>query len=517
MGSKKKSNKEKNAARNARKKLQKSQSSSSSSTTTLANVTPATTPTSSDVEYVVEDLKVNEAFQGEMFDKFKVDFQEKDDPAEQDKNVKEEAPESDSDEDDSSSKQLSRKQKKLNRLTVAELKQLVSAPEVVETHDVTASDPAFLVHLKSVPNTVAVPAHWSQKRKYLQGKRGIEKPPFALPKFIEDTGIAEIRGAIADKEDESSAKQAGRSRVAPKMGKIDIDYKVLHDAFFKYQTKPKLTKLGDLYYEGKEFEQDVNTFTPGQYSTELKTACGITSDLTPPPWLQNQQRFGPPPSYPNLKIPGVNAPLPSGASFGFHQGGWGKPPCDQYGRGLYGDVFGQSTEKEKASYFYAGDGTVVLVKKWGTRPEPGDDDYESSSEEESSDEEESEESEEEDVTPTEHTGGTTSVSNSTLADGYASVASNLVLRKEAGEETPQLYTVLKTQNRKAGEGEVFGSDITYVLPGKGGTESTVSEIKGDESVISNIGRGKKKSKRKRGEDDDSEEEEEEDGNKKFKF
>lgn len=40
----------------------------------------------------------------------------------------------------------------------------------------------------------------------------------------------------------------------PKMGKMDIDYQVLHDAFFKYQTKPKLTHHGDLYHEGKEFE-----------------------------------------------------------------------------------------------------------------------------------------------------------------------------------------------------------------------------------------------------------------------
>ncbi|MED6200287.1 hypothetical protein PIB30_083586 [Stylosanthes scabra] len=40
----------------------------------------------------------------------------------------------------------------------------------------------------------------------------------------------------------------------PKMGKMDIDYQLLHDAFFKYQTKPKLTSLGDLYHEGKEFE-----------------------------------------------------------------------------------------------------------------------------------------------------------------------------------------------------------------------------------------------------------------------
>jgi splicing factor 3B subunit 2 len=41
------------------------------------------------------------------------------------------------------------------------------------------------------------------------------------------------------------------------MGRIDIDFQVLHDAFFKYQTKPRLTMHGDLYYEGKEFEVGV--------------------------------------------------------------------------------------------------------------------------------------------------------------------------------------------------------------------------------------------------------------------
>ena len=29
---------------------------------------------------------------------------------------------------------------------------------------------------------------------------------------------------------------------------------VLHDAFFKHQTKPKMSYVGDIYYEGKEFE-----------------------------------------------------------------------------------------------------------------------------------------------------------------------------------------------------------------------------------------------------------------------
>jgi len=33
----------------------------------------------------------------------------------------------------------------------------------------------------------------------------------------------------------------------PKLGKLDIDYQVLHDAFFKYQKKPKFTQFGDVY------------------------------------------------------------------------------------------------------------------------------------------------------------------------------------------------------------------------------------------------------------------------------
>jgi hypothetical protein len=48
-------------------------------------------------------------------------------------------------------------------------------------------------------NSVPVPRHWSQKRKYLQGKRGLEKPPFRLPEFIEATGIGEMRQAYQEK------------------------------------------------------------------------------------------------------------------------------------------------------------------------------------------------------------------------------------------------------------------------------------------------------------------------------
>ena len=158
-------------------------------------------------------------------------------------------------EDNNEAQTLSKRKKKLlTRLSVAELKQLVHRPDVVEAHDVTSLDPRLLVTLKSYRNSVPVPRHWCHIRKYLTGKVGMEKPPFQLPEFIAETGIAKIRDAVMEQEAAKKSKAKARERIRPKMGKIDIDYQVLHDAFFKYQTKPKLTNHGDLYYEGKEYE-----------------------------------------------------------------------------------------------------------------------------------------------------------------------------------------------------------------------------------------------------------------------
>lgn len=172
-------------------------------------------------------------------------------------------------------KKLSKKKKKLmSRLSVAELKQLVNRPDVVEAHDVTAQDPRLLVYLKAYRNTVAIPRHWCHKRKYLQGKRGIEKPPFQLPDFIAETGIAKIRDSVMEQEALKKSKQKARDKMQPKMGKIDIDYQVLHDAFFKYQTKPKITGHGDLYYEGREFEVRIDPNLTSRRQNTLST-CSL--------------------------------------------------------------------------------------------------------------------------------------------------------------------------------------------------------------------------------------------------
>ena len=107
---------------------------------------------------------------------------------------------------------------------------------------------------------------------------------------------------------------------------------------------------------------DLGGKKPGVLSEEVKEALGMSDD-GPPPWLINMQRYGPPPSYPNLKIPGLSAPIPPGAAFGYHPGGWGKPPVDEYGNPIYGDVFGVYGTKEhddRTPY----DAVVDKTKRW---------------------------------------------------------------------------------------------------------------------------------------------------------
>ncbi|KAK2671084.1 hypothetical protein RAB80_013506 [Fusarium oxysporum f. sp. vasinfectum] len=274
----------------------------------------------------------------------------------------------DEDEENNGQPKLSKKKKKqLNTISIAELKALVKVPEVVEWQDVSSSDPRLLVQIKAQRNVVPVPTHWSLKREYLSSKRGIEKPPFRLPQFIAETGITEMRDAVLDKQAEQSLKQKQRERVAPKMGKLDIDYQKLYDAFFRFQTKPELTRFGEVYYEGKESEVDYQHFRPGDLTEGTKEALGMPPGA-PPPWLINQQRFGPPPSYPTLKIPGLNAPPPAGGSWGFHPGGWGKPPVDEFNRPLFGgDVFGLAAQGgQGGAQMHTGAGEPVEKNLWET-------------------------------------------------------------------------------------------------------------------------------------------------------
>ncbi|KAJ5100177.1 hypothetical protein N7456_006229 [Penicillium angulare] len=293
------------------------------------------------------------------------------------------------DEEQESEPKISKKKRKeLNKLSVAELKAMVRKPEIVEWTDTSANDPRLLIHIKAHRNVVPVPSHWSLKREYLSSKRGVEKAPFALPKFIQETGIAEMRDAALDKQDQSSLKSKQRERVQPKMGRLDIDYQKLYEAFFRFQTKPELTRYGEIYYEGKEYETNLKHLRPGDLSDELKEALNMPPGA-PPPWLINQQRYGPPPSYPALKIPGLNAPPPPGAMWGYHPGGYGKPPVDEHNRPLYGgDIFGVLQPQQNAQQ-----GEPVEKDLWGELQASEESEEESEEEEEEEDDEDADEEE----------------------------------------------------------------------------------------------------------------------------
>lgn len=379
-------------------------------------------------------------------------------------------------------KMSKKKMKKLTRLSVAALKQLVNRPDVVEMHDVTARDPKLLVQLKATRNTVPVPRHWCAKRKYLQGKRGFEKSAFDLPDFIKRTGIQGMREAVTEKEEGKSLKQKMREKVRPKMGKIDIDYQKLHDAFFRYQTKPSMGIHGDLYYEGKELETRLKEKKPGNITDDLRIALGMPigaqADKVPPPWLIAMQRYGPPPSYPSLKIAGLNAPIPDGCSFGYHAGGWGKPPVDEFGRPLYGDVFGSSqTDLRKPD-----EEEPVDKALWG---EMDDEIFEECEPEEDSEEEEAEEmavpetEEQEEVQPEiEDTAGLKTPGEGLMTpSGISTTGAGLEtpdmieLRKRksqiesdmesvGGGETPALYKILPEKANTVG-GSMMGSSKVY--------------------------------------------------------
>lgn len=368
------------------------------------------------------------------------------------------------DEEEGPRKMSKKARKALNSLTVAELKALVRRPELVEWTDVDAPDPRLLVSIKSQRNIVPVPSHWSLKREYLSSKRGIEKPAYRLPAFISDTGIQEMRDAAIEKDDEKTLKQKQRERVQGKVGKLDIDYQKLYEAFFRHQTKPILTRYGEVYYEGKEYETNLRHLRPGELSDDLREALNMPPGAAPP-WLINQQRWGPPPSYPAMKLPGVNAPPPPGASWGFHPGGYGKPPIDDDGHPLFGgDIFGSAGPSENEPT-----GAPVEKTLWGELQQR---EVEEEEEDEEDEDDEDEEGDDEDMdtgleTPSRlQTASGIASAAPTEIGGLESVSGDFTLRKEKrGTETEEhtgprsAYQVLPEQNIRS-QG-FFGGERAY--------------------------------------------------------
>jgi splicing factor 3B subunit 2 len=270
-----------------------------------------------------------------------------------------------------------------------------------------------------------------------------------------------------------------KERMQPKMGKIDIDYQILHDAFFKNQTKSHLTFHGDVYYEGKEYEVKMKVYKPGRISPDLCHALGIP-ESSPPPWLINMQRFGPPPAYPSLRIPGVNAPVPDSMHYGS-----GKYFTDERDFTVYADCHGLNqevyTQRQEKRQRWA---ELAISDK--EEDEVGSEDFSDLAKEDRISVGEYEDDSdiiEEEVPVDGSKSGITSVVNDVQIGGVDIRKAELkkktedLLSKTVPEETnetegnAQLYQVLKEKKTDMQKGELVGIDHTYELPDKKKTQN----------------------------------------------
>jgi len=435
--------------------------------------------------------------------------------------------------DEAEKKPMTHKErKKAHRMTCSQLKYMANRPDLVEMHDGNSIDPMMLLHLKSTRNSVPVPEHWSYKRRYLSTQREHKKGFFELPDYLKATGIQEIREALQSREASKTLKEKMRGKVRPKTGKIDIDYQKLHDAFFKNMTKPYMSSHGEIYFEGREFTVRMMKKKAGVLSDDLRIALGMPigaqAHKCPPPYLIAQQRFGPPPSYPALKIPGLNSPIPEGCTFGYQIGGWGKPPVTESGKPLYGDVFGIGQD-------YVNQGANPAINDVKLFGEFG-----------SSDEEDSEEYIDEGSEGTQSLGTDGILTPSSVGMGTpsglqstSSIISNIELSKTGYSSDPrgkQLYQILQEKQVSVGNKDLVGTQHIYDVsnlaknstPTPSGAESSnsISKDADQSNPNENARSGKKKqresnkksaSDNKRGRYDDDEDEIKKYKEKKFKF
>ncbi|CAI5005141.1 CGH_1_HP_G0078940.mRNA.1.CDS.1 [Saccharomyces cerevisiae] len=211
-----------------------------------------------------------------------------------------------------------RKRRKTEKPSLSQLKSQVPYPQIIEWYDCDARYPGLLASIKCTKNVIPVPSHWQSKKEYLSGRSLLGKRPFELPDIIKKTNIEQMRSTLPqsglDGQDEKSLKEASRARVQPKMGALDLDYKKLHDVFFKIGANWKpdhLLCFGDIYYENRNLFEETNWKRmvdhkrPGRISQELRAIMNLPEGQLPP-WCMKMKDIGLPTGYPDLKIAGLN-------------------------------------------------------------------------------------------------------------------------------------------------------------------------------------------------------------------
>jgi splicing factor 3B subunit 2 len=193
---------------------------------------------------------------------------------------------------------------------------------LVDEHDGNAEDPLFTVMIKNMRGVVPVPHHWANKGAYLKDQVDRESADWIVPGDIEATEVRDVRV----KKDQKSLNI--RAFMTCFLSGSPLASKTFH---------VRLTRQGDVYYPGKWWPK--RRPEPGVLSERLRAALGMPSATSPPPYLYGMQSLGAlPPAYPDIFIPGLNAPIPAGASWGNAEGQWGNPARNEANNFLFPTV-----------------------------------------------------------------------------------------------------------------------------------------------------------------------------------
>lgn len=193
--------------------------------------------------------------------------------------------------------------------------------ESVDMHTGNAPHPVFLSQLQSVRRSVPVPFHWTQLSVFLS--KQLDRPESnVVPEAVEDTNVRQIR-----KNKISSVNVASFAQCF-----------VTANPLVLKGFSADLTVHGQVFYSN--MWRAPRKHQPGTLSRNLRQALGMdqTSAL---PWLHEMQAVEElPPSRATMTVPGMNAPIPPGGSWGRADGQWGNPPRDAAGNYLYPSIRG---------------------------------------------------------------------------------------------------------------------------------------------------------------------------------
>ncbi|KAG5472279.1 hypothetical protein LSCM1_03678 [Leishmania martiniquensis] len=218
----------------------------------------------------------------------------------------------------------------------------LEATEVVSEHDGNAIDPLFTVRMKLEPHTVPVPKHWHLQRTFLSRQADREEAVGIVPAEVAALGIEKIRA--------TKDKMANPNQIA------FVSCFMTGTPLQRKMYNVELSRCGDVFYEGKW--RPKTHHTPGVLSKRLRQALGI-GPTAPPPWLYSMQTMRRlPPAYPDLRIAGLNAPIPAGGQWGLGEGQWGEPSRAEDNSFLFPGVMDEA----------AAASSTKAELRWGTVP-----------------------------------------------------------------------------------------------------------------------------------------------------